>query len=124
MVGAGVVEYLAASGRALIRQRRSRCGCIGYQRSIADAIVALGPKVVRQRRGVTVGARGNQRNEPQCYPCRDQPACREMAVLFQHHRVWPSAVEARHPRRRARRPKALGIAIPDKLLALADEVIE
>src|SRR5262249_61925593 len=50
-------------------------------------------------------AKRNQRNEPQCYPCRDQPACREMAVPFQHHRVWSSAVEARHPRRRARRPR-------------------
>src|SRR5215831_13370263 len=50
-------------------------------------------------------AKRNQRNEPQCYPCRDQLACREMAILFQHHRVWPSAVEARHPRRRARRPR-------------------
>ena len=97
-----------------------------YQRGFGGAIVA----VRAEGRGdddlksASPLAKRNHRNEPPCYPCRDQSACREMAVLFQHHRVWPSAVEARHPRRRARRPKALGIAIPDKLLALADEVIE
>jgi hypothetical protein len=46
-----------------------------------------------------------QRNGPKCYRCGDQLACREMAVLFQHPRESTSAVEARHPRRRARIPR-------------------
>ena len=58
----------------------------------------FGPKV--GRRIVHHCARKrSQRNDPQCCPCRDQLTCREMALLFQHHRIWSSAVKARCFRR-------------------------